>query len=74
MLESDPAVNLLKTRYKKYKLLMQGPKDANGLLSRPTILFFDGDKAAIAAKQARPLDLHTISLRNDSGMSNCSYI
>ena len=45
-------------------MLMQGPKDANGLISRPTILFFDGDKAAIAAKQARPLDLHTISVRN----------
>ena len=50
-------------------MLMQGPKDANGLLSRPTILFFDGDKAAIAAKQARPLDLHTISVRNDCGTS-----
>ena len=50
-----------------HHISLQGSKSTDGSLARATVLYFDGDKAAIAAKWAHPLDLHTLSLRNDLG-------
>ena len=60
---------------------LQGPKDGDGQISRVTAISFGADKAAIAAKWAKPLDLHTVAIRNDLGESlrpqfanNCRHL
>lgn len=48
----------------------QGSKTTDGTIARASAMFFDGDKAAVAAKWAQPQDLHTLSLKNDLGSSS----
>ena len=51
---------------------MQGPKDGDGQQSRISAISFGGQNAAIAAKSARQIDLHTIAIRNDLGEPHLS--
>lgn len=53
---------------------VQGSKSFEGTRVSAKVLYTNGDRAALTAKWARPLDLQTVAVRNDLGEARAAPI